>query len=335
MCTCFRVKAKDNSVVIGRTMEFGIDLQSKITVFPRGYHFQAQGPEGKPGHSWEGKYGFVGMDAFGMPLVADGLNEKGLYVGDLYLPGFAEYQDVSAGDEGKAMSQLDVAGYLLSNCATVDEAKDAIQQVLVFGLYVDQIKAAPPVHYAVHDAAGNSVVFEYLDKKLVIRDNPVGVLTNSPSFDWHLTNLGNYVNLSATNVPDLKLAGDDVKAIGQGSGMLGLPGDATPPSRFVRAVALTQSAVKPENGEEAVKTAFHIINNFDIPKGFAREVKDGNTYYDYTSWLTIADLSQKQYYYRGYDNVKFHRVSLDNIDFAAQDIKRLDTAASDWYRDLV
>jgi choloylglycine hydrolase len=315
-------------------MEFGIDLQSKITIFPKGFQYVGIGVENKPGFSWTGTYGFVGMDVLGMPMVSDGVNEMGLYVGDLYLPGFAKYQDVPKGEESKALSPLDVAGYLLSTCQSVGEAKDAIRNIYVWPWYAEQIKAIPPLHFAVHDAKGNSAVFEYVDGKLAIHDNPIGVLTNSPYFDWHMINLGNYSNLSANNVPALKLDGDTVSPIGQGSGMLGLPGDATPPSRFIRAVALTQSAVKPENAVEATKTAFHVINNFDIPKGFARQVANGQTFYDYTSWLTIADLTQKFYYYRGYDNITFYRVSLTETDFSGKELKRLDTSQTDWYKQV-
>jgi choloylglycine hydrolase len=330
MCTCFRVKAVDGSVVVGRTMEFGIDLQSKVTVFPRGYKFQGTGPNNKPGLAWEGKYGIVGMDAFGLPVVSDGINEVGLYVGDLYLPGFAKYQDVPAGEENKAITQLDVAGYLLSSCQNVAEAKEAIQKVFVWPFSAEQIKSVPPLHFPVHDTEGNSAVFEYIDGKLNIHDNPLGVLTNSPDFNWHMLNLRNYVNLSANNVPDLKLDGDDIPPLGQGSGMLGLPGDATPPSRFIRAVALTQSAVKSQNAEDATKTAFHIVNNFDIPKGFARQELNGQTFYDYTSWLTVSDLKQKIYYYRGYDNFKFYGVHLDKVDFGGTELKTIDTSDSSW-----
>ncbi|HVZ66747.1 MAG TPA: choloylglycine hydrolase family protein [Patescibacteria group bacterium] len=331
MCTCFLVKAKDKSVVVGRTMEFGIDLQSKISIFPREFKFQGMGANNKPGFSWSSKYGFVGMDALGMPMVSDGMNEKGLYVGDLYLPGFAKYQDVPIGEEGNSISPLDVAGYLLSECENVEEAKQAISRVFVWPMFVPQIKSVAPLHFVVNDANGKSALFEYIDGKLNIHDNPVGVVTNSPYFDWHLINLRNYVNLSANNVPDLKLDGDDIMPIGQGSGMLGLPGDATPPSRFVRAVALTQSIVKAENVEEATKNAFHILNNFDLPRGFARETREGQTVYDYTSWSTISDLTQKIYYYRGYDNFKVYGVKLSDLDFTGSQIRRLDTSNSDWF----
>ncbi len=334
MCTCFLVKAKDNSVVVGRTMEFGIDPGSKLTIFPRGFKFQALGANNKPGFAWDGQYGFVGMDMFGLPMVSDGINEKGLYVGDLYLPGFAEYQDVPAGQENRSIAPIDVAGYLLSLCTNVEEAKHAIQDVFVWPWYADQIKSIPPLHFAVHDATGKSAVFEYVGGKLNIYDNPIGVLTNSPTFDWHQINLRNFVNLSATNVPPLKLDGGTITQLGQGTGMLGLPGDSTPPSRFVRAVAYSQSALKPENAEEAVNTAYHIVNNFDIPKGFCRDSSSGEAHYDFTFWSTLSDLTNKVYYYRGYQNVKVFRVSLSKLDFAGTETKKIDTTSSDWYQEV-
>lgn len=334
MCTCFLVKAKDNSVVVGRTMEFGIDPGSRITVFPRGYKFQAIGVDKHMGFAWTGQYGFVGMDMFGLPMVSDGLNEKGLYVGDLYLPGFAEYQEVPIGQEHKSMAPIDVAGYLLSMCSTVEEAKRAISEVFVWPYYAEQIKTIPPLHFAIHDATGASAVFEYVKGNLKIHDNPIGVLTNSPTFDWHMINIRNFVNLSATNVPELKLNGGVVSQLGQGTGMLGLPGDSTPPSRFIRAVAFTQSAVKPANGEEAINMALHIANNFDIPKGFSRDTSNGVTMYDFTFWTTLSDLTEKIYYYRGYQNVKIYRVSLMNLNFNGPDLARLDTSNSDWFQEL-
>ncbi len=334
MCTCLRIKAKDSSIVVGRTMEFGIDPGSTLTVFPREFKFQGIGPENTTGFSWLGQYGFVGMSIMGMPLVSDGLNEKGLYVGDLYLPGFAKYQDITPGEESKSISQLDVAGCLLSLCATVEDAKKAIQDITVFGMYRDELKTIPPLHYAIHDATGNSAVFEYVNGRLQIHDNPLGVLTNSPTFDWHMINLRNFINLSATNIPELKLTGDTIEQIGQGTGMLGLPGDATPPSRFIRAMAFTQTAVQPENAEKAVNLIYHIMNNFDIPKGFSKAVENGQTMYDFTFWTSFSDLTNKDYYYRGYDNVRVFKVSLKDLNFSGTETKKLDTSSTDWCQQL-
>lgn len=334
MCTCLRVKAKDKTIVIGRTMEFGIDPGSKITVFPRNFNYETIGANNKPGHSWTGKYGFVGMDMFGLPMVSDGINEKGLYVGDLYLPGFAEYQKVPDGEEGNSMTPVDVAGFLLSQCENIAEVVDLIKKVYVWGWYADQIKSIPPLHYAVHDASGKSVVIEYIKGELKIHDNPIGILTNSPDYDWHMVNLRNFINLSATNVPLLKLDGDTLTQIGQGSGMLGLPGDATPPSRFVRATALTQSLVQPIDGKSAVNAAYHLMNNFDLPIGFAKSMETGKPTYDFTFWTTLSDLTNKEYYYRGYENVSVFKVSLKDIDFSGDKIRHIETKSEEWFKTI-
>jgi choloylglycine hydrolase len=121
----------------------------------------------------------------------------------------------------------------------------------------------------VQDAAGNSIVIEYLEGKVRVFDDPLGVMSNSPSFDWHMTNLRNYVNFSMTNVPPVKLGSVTLQPFGQGSGMLGMPEDFTPPSRFVRALAFSQSVPPSAGGRDAVLQAFHVLNQFDIPKGAA------------------------------------------------------------------
>src|SRR6266853_2101577 len=147
----------------------------------------------------------------------------------------------------------------------------------------------PEVHYIVHDASGKSIVIEYVGGKLNAHDNPLGVITNSPTFDWHMTNLRNYLNFSMSNAPPVQLGSIKLLPTGQGSGMLGLPGDFTPTSRFVRAVAFSQSVFKPKTGDDAILEAFHVLNQFDIPKGAAREhEKDehGNVLADYTIWTS-------------------------------------------------
>jgi hypothetical protein len=132
-------------------------------------------------------------------------------------------------------------------------------------------KFVPPVHYVVHDATGKSIVIEYVEGRLNFHDNPLGIMSNSPTFDWHMTNLRNYVNFSLMNVPPVQLGSVKRLPFGQGSGMLGLPGDFTPPSRFVRAAAFSQSVLPSQTGNETVLEAFHILNAFVIPKGAARE----------------------------------------------------------------
>jgi choloylglycine hydrolase len=178
-----------------------------------------------------------------------------------------------------------LGSWILENFASVAEVKANIGNIVVASSVFEGWGFAPEAHYIVHDASGKSIVIEYVGGKLNVYDNPLGVFTNSPAFDWHMTNLRNYVNFSMTNVPPVKLGSIKLEPFGQGSGMLGLPGDLTPPSRFVRAVAFSQSVLPSKTGNGAVLEAFHILNQFDIPKGAAREhEKDahGNILADYT-----------------------------------------------------
>jgi choloylglycine hydrolase len=138
-----------------------------------------------------------------------------------------------------------------------------------------------------------------------------------------MTNLRNYLNFSLSNAPPVKLGPVTLDPLGQGSGMLGMPGDFTPPSRFVRAVAFTQSVFPSKTGDDAVLEAFHILNNFDIPKGAARErEKDahGNILADYTNWTAASDLKTKRYFFRTYDNSQIRSVDLTKANPDAKDI---------------
>ena len=181
----------------------------------------------------------------------------------------------------------------------------------------------PPVHYVVHDASGKSIVIEYVEGKLHVHDNVIGVVTNSPSFDWQMTNLRNYVNFSMVNAPPVEVGGVTLTPFGQGTGMLGMPGDFTPPSRFVRAVAYSTSVLPSSAGQETVLQAFHILNNFDIPKGTARDQqKDmhGNVIADYTLWTSASDLKARRYYFRTHENSQIRSVNLMKMPLDAKSI---------------
>ncbi len=158
--------------------------------------------------------------------------------------------------------------WALTNFSTVAEVKAALGSIAVIDVKQPNMGFAPPVHYTLHDATGASIVIEPIDGKLKVYDNPLGVMTNSPSFDWHMTNLRNYVHLSPDNTKPLKVNGATFTPLGEGSGMLGVHGDTTPPSRFVRATAFVLSAAKVPSGSQSVRLAEHIANNFDIPKGW-------------------------------------------------------------------
>lgn len=325
-CTGIRLTAADGTVVHARTLEFGIDLHSNVIVSPRGYERVGATPDGKDGLTWKAKYASVGANAIGLPIIIDGLNEAGLAAGLFYFPTTAGYMAYDAASAAKTIAPWQLASWVLDNFGSVEEVKANIGSIIVAPTVLKQWGFTPPVHMIVHDAAGKSIVVEYVGGKLNVYDNPLGVITNSPGFDWQTTNLRNYVNFSFANRPPVQLGPVTLEPFGQGSGMLGMPGDFTPPSRFVRAVAFSQSVLQPKTGDEAVLTAFHILNNFDIPKGAARDSqKDdhGNIVADYTLWTSANDLKTKRFYFRTYENSRIRMVDLMKANLDAKAIVTL------------
>jgi choloylglycine hydrolase len=322
-CTGIRLVAADGTVVHARTLEFAVDLNSNVITVPRGYARIGSTPDGKEGLKWKAKYASVGANGLGMPFVFDGLNEKGLAVGVFYFPTTAGYMPYRGADAGKTIAPWEMGSWLLDNFATVEEVKTNVGKIIVAGVVFKDWGFVPPAHFVVHDASAKSIVIEYVGGKLNVHENPLGLMSNSPTFDWHMTNLRNYVNFSLTNVPPTQLGPVKLEPFGQGSGMLGLPGDFTPPSRFVRAAAFSQSALPSKTGSDAVLQAFHILNNFDIPKGAARErEKDehGNTLADYTLWTSANDLKAKRFYFRTYENSQIRMIDLTKMNLDAKDI---------------
>ena len=336
-CTGIRLVAADGTVVHARTLEFAVDLHSDVLVSPRGFERVGLTPDGKGGLKWKAKYASVGANGVGLPVIIDGLNEAGLAAGLFYFPTTAGYQPYTPDDAAKTIAPWQLGSWILDNFASVDEVKANIGSIVVAATVLKQWGFSPPVHAIVHDASGKSIVIEYVGGKLNVYDNPLGVITNSPAFDWQMTNLRNYVNFSLDNHPPIQLGPVKLEPFGQGSGMLGMPGDFTPPSRFVRAVAFSQSVLEPKTGEDAVLTAFHVLNNFDIPKGSAREAeKDahGNILADYTIWTAASDLRTKRYYFRTYDDSQIRMVDLMKADLDAKAIATFPMSGQETFQRL-
>ena len=335
-CTGITVKAQDGAVVHARTMEFGVELDSQVLIIPRGYALEGSGPGDTPGLTWKAKYAALGMNAFGLSAIADGMNQKGLAAGMFYLPGFAKYQKASAADQAKCLAPWNVVTWVLTNFASVAEVKAALPQVKVWPASMPKMGPDPlTLHYIVTDKAGNSLVVEYVGGKLHLYDNPLGVITNSPPFDWHLLNLRNFVSLSANNVPQLKLKGMTLYPTGQGSGMTGLPGDVTPPARFVRAVAFTQAVLPSPDGEEAVMSALRLLNSFFISKGMARDYDaKGKATYDITEWMDACDLKNLKFYFATYDNLTPKVVDMNKLDLNATKLQRIPITSGPRFTDV-
>ena len=250
----------------------------------------------------------------------DGINEKGLSVGIFYLPGFAKYADYDPKQAARSMASTDLTGFLLTQFATIGEVKEALSKIRIVNVVEPSLGFPMPLHWMVVEPNGKSIVIEYVKEGLKIFDAPLGAITNSPTYDWHLTNLRNYLNLSAVALPTKKIADMKFAPLGAGSGMIGLPGDFTPPSRFVRAVAFSQSARPTKGGYDTVREVFRILDNFNVPIGAAEGAEEGvkkDPLYSATQWTTAADLKNLVFYYHTQYNRAVRMVDLKRIDFGA------------------
>lgn len=329
-CTGIKLAAKDGSVINGRTLEFGIVIDTSVVVVPRGYEFYGTTPKGR-GLAYKAKYAAAGAIAFDNVAILDGINEKGLSVGTFYFPGYASYTPITSQNQSKAMSPTEFANWVVTQFATIDEVKDALSTVVIAPTVVKEWgPEAAPFHYVVYDKSGKSLVIEPIDGKLVAHENPLGVITNSPDFVWHLTNLRNYINLTPFNTQPIQLDGLDLTPFGQGSGMVGLPGDFTPPSRFVQAAVFSTTAKPSDNADQSVYQAFHILNQFDIPVGVtSAKGNDGVVHSDFTQMTCVKDPQSLKYYFKTYDDQSIRVVDLKKFNLNDKAVKRLRTSGAD------
>ncbi|MFC5050382.1 linear amide C-N hydrolase [Rubritalea spongiae] len=310
-CTGITLHADDGAVIPGRTMEFGFDIESRLGIVPAGTEIHSLSTaKGDEGFRYKTKFGFVGMNGVGMPIVLDGLNEKGLYFGAHYFVGEAKFADINDENNAKAIGSADLGNWLLGNFATVDEVREALPAQVVVESYIKQIKGNAPIHYILTDASGKSIVIEYTSDGLKIFDNKVRAFANSPSFDWHLKNLVNYIGLTPNNREAIELNGEEIVPFGEGTGLVGLPGDSTSPSRFVRAAVFANMAAPSKTAEDGVFQAFHILNIFDLPKGAIRSEEEGHTLMEYTLWSSATDTKNLAYYFKTYESQSVEKVDL-------------------------
>ena len=325
-CTDFMVKATDGTIVNGRSMDFGIEDQARLIVYPRGKQWASEAPGNKEGLKWEQRYGFVGFSVVGLDKSIDGMNEKGLIAKLLWLPS-AGYQPVPKDKESAAMEVLLLPNWILGNFSTVAEVKNALHKVFVWGKEMAALGGGiPTMHLTVHDAEGNNIVAEWIDGKLNLYDNPLGVMTNDPPLPNHWANLRNFANLSSEMAKPLKLDGMTITGTGNGSGLLGLPGDCSPPSRFVRTAYLRAFAYQAKNSSEAVNLARHLLDQVTVIKGISREKTAQGEFADYTQWITIEDLTHRMIYISNYNDPIWRAVDLKKIDFTRGDYTPIEVA---------
>ena len=257
------------------------------------------------------KYGVVGLAVVQKEFIAEGINEAGLSAGLFFFPQYGGYEQYDPAQSDRTLADLQLVAWILTQFSTIDQVKAAIASVRVVGLEPSSV-----VHWRIGEPSGRQVVLEIVGGVPHFYENEVGVLTNAPGFEWQLTNLNNYVNLYPGDAPARRLSGITLRPIGGNSGFLGLPGDATPPSRFVRAAFFQATAPRQSTAEDAVRQGFQLLNNFDIPIGI--EFPEGKVPADIpsaTQWTSASDMCNRVIYYRTMYDSRIRSIDLKTIDF--------------------
>lgn len=292
--------------IAGRTLDFPAPLASDLVVYPIGEELSSKTPDGDSSFQWTSSYGFVGITAFGEEYnegnVIEGMNTEGLVYSSLTLAA-TTYQTVPPDQMDKSMALSDLPVWLLGTCASVDDVKEALQQVYVWGDVIFPL-GVPGFHFAFHDKTGASLVVEYMKGKLKMYDNPLGMLTNDPPFPEQLENFHHYDDLNTGFAPGSTYPG---------TGMDGLPGSWSTQSRFVRGGKLLQNVKIEKNCE--IQMAMQILGSLEVPKGIKLAWADKNYDYDRTHWKTISDIANLQLFYQTATAKEWYEVDLKTLDF--------------------
>lgn len=275
----------------GRNLDLEYDFGQQVVITPRAFPLTF-----KKMPALERHYALIGMAtvAAGWPLYAEAMNEKGLYLAGLNFPNSARYP--CGPENGIPAGPYELIPWLLGTCDTVDQAVERLSRVRLIDLPFLPDMPCAPLHWHLADGR-RAVVAEPTAEGLRLYDDPVGVLTNEPPFPFHQANLRQYMGLSSAN-PEDRLGAPGLSPFGQGIGALGLPGDSSPPSRYVRAAFHRWNSACPEGEGAAVSQFFHILDTVAMVRGAVR-TPEGK--WDITRYACCASPAAGAYYYKTYD----------------------------------
>lgn len=322
MCTAITYQPRE--LYMGRSLDYEASYGEEIVMLPRRFPLRF-----RHGGGLEQGYAILGTAhvADGYPLYYDAVNEKGLGIAGLNFVGNAHYAAPQDGRQNVA--QFEFIPWLLRQCATLAEARQLLQAVNLTGTPFSAHFPAAQLHWLLADTTG-ALTLEPTAAGLQIYENPVGVLTNNPPFPQQLFALNNYMHLSPrqpenTFAPDVPL-----QAYSRGMGALGLPGDLSSPSRFVRAAFVRANARSAQTEDASVSQFFHILTSVEQQRGCC-ELDDGQ--YEITLYSSCCNADRGIYYYTTYDNrqitgVKLHSADLDSAQLTAYPL--VDTQQIRW-----
>ena len=305
MCTAATYKTKD--FYFGRTLDYEFSYGDEVTITPRNYKFHFIDKEDINNH-----YAIIGMAHIveNYPLYYDAINEEGLGIAGLNFVGNADYKEKIEGKDN--IAQFELIPWILCKCATVEEAKKLLEKINLSNIPFNDKLPLAKLHWIISDKE-KSITVESVKEGIKIYENPVGVLTNNPSFDMQMFALNNYMNLS-TKSPEKKFAkGLNLREYSRGMGAIGLPGDLSSQSRFIRVAFTKMNSISGEGEKESVSQFFHILNSVDQQRGCC-DLGDGN--YEITIYTSCCNTNKGIYYYTTYDNhqitaIDMHKENLE------------------------
>lgn len=305
MCTAATYKTKD--FYFGRTLDYDFSYGEEITVTPRNYTFSF-----KHMGKLERHYAMIGMAHMegDYPLYYEAVNEKGLCMAGLNFVGNAFYGKVTEGRDNVATYEL--IPWILGKCVSVKEARLLLEKINLTDTPFNENLPVAQLHWILADRK-ESVTLESVKEGLRIYDNPVGVLTNNPPFEEQMFQLNNYMHLSPGS-PENKFARSlPLHSYSRGMGALGLPGDLSSQSRFVRAAFVKMNSISGDSENESVGQFFHILGSVDQQRGCC-ELEDGK--YEITIYTSCCNADKGIYYYTAYENHQITAVHLEreNLD---------------------
>ena len=302
MCTA--ISYKNGSHYFGRNLDLYYSYNEAVTVTPRNYPLIFRKMPSVHRH-----FAMIGMATVvgGYPLYYEATNEAGLSVAGLEFRGNAVYLPYR--EECDNITPFEFIPWILCQCGTVSEAKEVLSKVNLLDESFSEEFPLSPLHFMISDRY-SSVVAEPMADGIKIYDDPVGVLTNNPPFDYHMLNLQNYMGV--TSLPPENRFSDrlEMDPFSLGMGSFGLPGDMSSPSRFVRAAFVLHNSVAEECEEESVSRFFHVLSSVAQPKGCTSV----NGKYEYTMYSSCCNTDTGVYYYTTCNNSGITAVHMKRCD---------------------
>ena len=313
MCTAITYSTKDH--YFGRNLDLEYSYKETVTITPRNFKFKFRKVNEIKSH-----YAIIGMAYVedNYPLYYDGINEKGLGMAGLNFPGNADYKFEDKTKDN--IAPFEFIPWILSQCSTVSEARKLLSKINIANINFSDKLPASPLHWIISDK-NESITVESVKDGLKIYDNTVGVLTNNPTFDIHMFNLNNYMNLSIEQPINNFSNKLNLNVYSRGMGALGLPGDLSSSSRFVRATFTKMNSISGNSESESISQFFHILTSVEQQRGC---VHMGEDKYEITIYSSCCNMDKGIYYYTTYENSQITGIDMYKENLESSELVNYD-----------